>query len=77
MGQLTWAYSQLKERWCETKTHWRDDACRAFEEEHLRELPARMQLFVAATQRLAEAIERAERECGDEQNDRQSGREPN
>jgi len=70
LGQLTWAFAQLKERWAETKTQWRDDACRTFEETHLRELPPRLQLFVAATQRLAEAIERAERECRDGERDR-------
>jgi hypothetical protein len=65
LGQLQWAFSQLKDRWAETKTHWRDDACRAFEESHLQQLPPRLQLFAAATQRLAEVIQRAERECDD------------
>ena len=67
LGQLTWAFAHLRERWAETRTEWRDDACRQFEEAHLKELPARLQLFVAATQRLADAIERAERECGDQE----------
>ena len=63
--QLTSAFSRLGEQWLEVQSHWQDDASRKFEELHLRELPSRLKTFVAATQRLAASIERAERECAD------------
>ena len=64
-GQLAQAFSHLKESWTEAKAHWHDDASRAFEEKHLREIPARLQLMTAAVQRLADALAKAERECED------------
>lgn len=64
-GQLAQAFSHLKESWSEAQTHWHDEASRAFEERHLREIPARLQLLTAAVQRLADALAQAERECED------------
>jgi hypothetical protein len=60
------AAALLQTEWTAAKTHWNDAASRQFEEQHLREIPARLQLFVAAVQRFAAAVERAERDCGDE-----------
>ena len=65
LGRLAEGFSQLKERLAEVKTHWNDEAIRQFEKNHLQEIPARMQLMLAAVQRLAEVVERAERECED------------
>jgi len=65
LGQLAQAQSRLREQWTEAKTHWHDHSSRQFEEAHLREIPARLQLLVAAAQRLAAVLEQAERECGD------------
>ena len=65
LGQLAQAHTQLCERWHEAQEHWRDEASRQFEETHLREIPARLQLLLAAAQRLAGVLEQAERECGD------------
>jgi len=67
LGQIAHAASQLQAGWASAKTHWSDEASRNFEEAHLREIPARLQLLVAAVQRLATAVEQAERECQDEQ----------
>jgi hypothetical protein len=67
LGQIAHATSQLQAGWASAKTHWNDEASRNYEEAHLREIPARLQLFAAAVQRLAATVERAERECQDEQ----------
>ncbi|MDX1945441.1 MAG: hypothetical protein SFU86_08530 [Pirellulaceae bacterium] len=65
LGKLAQATSHLKERWQATQEHWRDDAARQFEKTHLGPLPARLQLLVAAAQRLSEVLREAERECSD------------
>lgn len=65
LGRLAQAASQLKERWLATREHWQDDAARQFEKTHLNQLPARLQLLVGATQRLAEVLRAAEQECSD------------
>ena len=65
LGRLAEGFSQLKDRLAEVKTQWNDEAIRQFEKNHLQEIPARMQLMLAAVQRLAEVVERAERECED------------
>lgn len=64
-GQLAQALSELKQRWAEVKTHWNDDASRQFEQMHVQQLPTRLQLMVAAVQRLAAVVESAERELAD------------
>jgi hypothetical protein len=66
LGQIAQAAKQLQAGVAVAKAHWNDEASRHFEEQHLREIPARLQQFAAAVQRLAAAVERAERECGDE-----------
>lgn len=65
LGRLTQAYAQLKERWADTKSHWNDERGRQFEEQHLREIPNRMQQMVGAIGRLTEVLEKAQRECED------------
>jgi hypothetical protein len=64
-AQITQAFTKLKERWAETADQWNDDARRQFEKTHLREIPPRLQQLLAAAQRLAEVLEKAERECED------------
>jgi hypothetical protein len=66
LSQLTHAFSELRERWTETRQHWHDATSRQFEEQHLGEIPARLELMVAAVQRLAAVLEKAEQECQDE-----------
>jgi hypothetical protein len=65
LGQLSHAFSRLKDRLAETKSDWNDGARRQFEQNHLSEIPARMQLLIAAVQRLSEVLEKAERDCED------------
>jgi hypothetical protein len=66
VGQLTLAFSELKERWAETKTQWTDDTMRQFEKKHLQEIPSRVQLLLAAAQRLGEVLQAAERDLNDD-----------
>ena len=66
LGQLAQAQTRLREQWAEAKTHWHDQASRQFEEQHLAEIPARLQLLAAAVQRLAAVLAEAERDCGEE-----------
>lgn len=65
VGQLTHAFSQLKDRVGHTKAVWSDDAFREFEKTHLAPIPARLQLAMAAVQRLAEVLATVERELED------------
>jgi uncharacterized protein YukE len=66
IGRLSRAFAELKERVVDVKSQWNDETLRQFEEAHLRELPARMQLLVTAVERLADFVNQAERECADE-----------
>lgn len=65
VGQLTQAFSELKERWGETKAQWNDEAMRQFEKKHLEEIPGRIQMLLAAAQRLSEVLQKAERDLSD------------
>ena len=65
VGQLTHAFTQLKERWAQTQAVWQDDASRDFEKTHLAAIPPRLQLTLAAVQRLAEVLAEVERELED------------
>ncbi len=67
VGQLTQALADLKDRWSETKALWNDETARQFEKQYLASLPFHMQQVVGAAQRLAEVVEKAEHECGDEE----------
>ena len=69
LSQIALARQQLDAAWMAAKANWNDEASRKFEESHLHEIPARLQLFIAAVQRLATAVERAERDCQDERSD--------
>ena len=69
LGQAAHAATRLQAAWAAAKGHWNDEASRRFEEQHLRGIPARLEQFAAAVQRLRTAIERAERDCSEERND--------
>ena len=64
-GRLLRANKELKQRWAETKQLWDDGNSRKFEEEFLQPLGPEIQLAIAAVQRLAELLEKAEKECED------------
>jgi hypothetical protein len=65
LGQLSQAFSQLKDRLASTRSQWDDATRKQFEQTHLNEVPARMQLLVAAVQRLSDVLEKAEKDCDD------------
>lgn len=67
IGRLSRAFKELKERLADIKSEWNDTTLQQFEENHLRDLPPRMQLLVTAIGRLSETIAQAERDCADEQ----------
>lgn len=65
VGRMNKAMATLREKWLQTKEHWNDAASREFEEKHLQPLIPQMQFTIAAVQRLAEVIEKAEKDCED------------
>ena len=65
LGQLTEAFSHLKERLAETKTHWNDDTSRQFQQTHLEPVLPRLRLAISAVQRLTEVLSKAEKELED------------
>jgi len=62
-AKLSGALKNLSLHWDETKDEWRDAACRRFEEDHLVPLEPKVHLALDSIARLAEALERAQREC--------------
>ena len=66
LGHLERVSAQLKDRWRDTQEHWDDTARSQFEAEHLRPLEPPIKLTVAYVQRFAELLERARRECRDD-----------
>ena len=66
LGRLLRSAARLKERWQETRTVWMDQTQRQFQEQHLDSLPPQISMVLAATQRLAESLEQAEKACADE-----------
>ena len=66
LGRLQRSAARLKERWQETRTVWMDQTQRQFQEQHLDSLPSQISMVLAATQRLAESLEQAEKACADE-----------
>ena len=66
LARLTQAFTDLKDRWGETKDHWNDDVSRDFEKTHLQPILPHLQLLTASAQRLLEVVAKAERECEDQ-----------
>ena len=66
LGRLQRSAARLKERWQETRTVWMDQTQRQFQEQHLDSLPPQISMVLAATQRLAESLEQAEKACAAE-----------
>ena len=66
LGRLQRSAARLKERWQETRNVWMDQTQRQFQEQHLDSLPPQISMVLAATQRLAESLEQAEKACADE-----------
>jgi len=62
-GRMAEAMKDLQLHWEETKQQWRDLACKRFEEDHLVDLEPLVRLTFDAVSRLAETLDRAQREC--------------
>ncbi len=63
-GKLAESLKTLKFHWEETKEVWHDAASREFEEKRLEPLEPIVRLTLDAISRLAEVLDRAQRECG-------------
>jgi len=64
---LSKATKDLRDQWQETKEVWSDANARDFAENHLEPLGPQVTLMLHAINRLREVLEKAERECSDEQ----------
>jgi hypothetical protein len=62
-GKLAEALKNLQLQWTTTNEAWRDSAAKKFEENHLAPLQPYVRLTLDAISRLAETLERAQREC--------------
>jgi len=67
VGRLKRATKMLREQWLLTREVWTDENARKFEEQYLQPLLPQMQLTLAAVNRFAEVMAKAEKECGDEE----------
>ena len=67
VGRMKQATKILREQWLLTREVWTDETARKFEEQFLQPLLPQMQLTLAAVNRFAEVMEKAEKECGDEE----------
>lgn len=67
VGRLKQATKMLREQWLLTREVWTDETARKFEEQYLQPLLPQMQLTLAAVNRFVEVMEKAEKECGDEE----------
>jgi hypothetical protein len=65
LARLTQTFTDLKDRWGETKDVWTDDVSRDFEKTQLQPILPHLQLLTAAAQRLVEVVGKAEKECED------------
>lgn len=61
--KLSHAMRTLREKWADFEGHWKDRVRQEFEEKHLAELQERVRATLDAMDRLAEVIDRAERDC--------------
>ncbi len=61
--KLSESLKNLMLHWQETKDQWQDVASRRFEEDHLAPLEPKVHLTLDAISRLADVLERAQRDC--------------
>ena len=66
LGRLQRETKRLRDHWDQTKKHWQDKAAQDFEEKYLAPLIPTLQITMAAVYELAEVIEEAEKQCGDQ-----------
>ncbi len=65
IAKLIKAAKQLEEDWQQTKLYWHDQASAMLEEKHLQQIFPNVKLAVDATNRMAEILSRAERDCSE------------
>jgi hypothetical protein len=66
LGRLQKETKRLRDHWEQTKQSWQDKAAKDFEEKYLAPLIPTLQHTMAAVYELAEVIEEAEQQCGDQ-----------
>jgi len=64
-AKLNKALDTLKEAWGETIEKWEDENARNFQENHLEPIGPAIKMALDSTNRLAEVLARAQRECED------------
>ncbi len=62
-AKLHQAMKDLLVRWRKTKSHWRDDVSRRFEENHLAPLEINLRAAAEAMGQMANSVNRARRDC--------------
>jgi hypothetical protein len=62
-GKMAAAMKDLQMHWAQTREIWDDIAARRFEETYLVELEPLVRMTIDAVGRLAETLDRAQREC--------------
>jgi hypothetical protein len=62
-GKMAAAMKDLSAHWLETKDDWNDITARRFEEAYLAQLEPLVRMTLDAISRLAESLERAQRDC--------------
>ncbi len=65
IGRLQRDTKKLKDKWHETKVHWKDKSSVEFEQQYLQPLMPNVKLGLAAVYELAEIMDEAEKELGD------------
>ena len=65
VGRLQRNTKQLKDKWHDTKVHWKDKAAAEFEKTYLQPLIPNVKLALAAIHELSEIVTEAEKELGD------------
>ena len=63
-SKLNLALKDLRLRWEETKTRWKDPVSEAFEENHWRPLEMQVQATLRAIDRLGQELGWARQDCG-------------
>ena len=61
--KLQRARKTLQEQWADVQEHWHDRTRDEFDEKYLQTLAPQLSLAIAAVNRLAELLQRVEREC--------------
>lgn len=65
VGLLQRDTKKLKDKWMDTKVHWKDKTSIEFEQKYLQPLMPNLKLALAAVYELAEIVDEAEKELGD------------